>query len=120
MRPNGLAAHSFNARRLELSGEPITLPDAPAAVGGEWLSGWPVTVSAAGTMAYIGGPARNTKPVWFDMATGKEDGTVNVPPGFYDAVAFSPDGKRAAISRVDSRSKGPSGSWISCAAVPHG
>src|SRR5205085_1660233 len=92
----------FDAAKLQTTGEPVTLPDLPAAVGNEWLGGPPVSVSSTGTLLYIGGPARSSKLIWFDPATAREVGEVEVESGYYDQVAIAPDGKHAALSRTES------------------
>ena len=101
-RQNGLAAQQFDAEKLETAGEPVTLPDQPADVGGEWLGGRPVSVSSTGVMTYMGGSARSSKLIWLELATGKEAGGVEAAGGFYDQIAIAPDAKHAAITRTES------------------
>jgi Tol biopolymer transport system component len=44
---------------------------------------------------------RGTQPTWFDRA-GKQLGTVG-EPGAYEQIALSPDGRQAAVQRLDPR-----------------
>ena len=68
-----------------------------------------VTVSATGTLAYLGDRLPDTNLVWFDRS-GRTLGSVAVPAGRYQEIAFAPDGRRAAIVRAATQSE--SDIWI--------
>jgi Tol biopolymer transport system component len=90
-----LMAQPFDDRTLELTGEAL-----PVAQQVTYFS-----VSANGILAYRGGrgiiPTETEQQLaWFDRM-GKSLGTVG-PPSQYNDVALSPDGKRAAVSRLGS------------------
>jgi Tol biopolymer transport system component len=53
-------------------------------------------------MSYLGGPGRDSKLVWIDLASDREVGSVAVPPGYYERISIAKDGKHAAVSRADS------------------
>jgi len=98
--PRGLSliAQRFDPGARRLGGEPIVLADAP---GSSTSNGYrAVTVSNRGTLAYLNGRVLNTKLVWYDRS-GHEGGTIAMPPGRYQAIALSPDGKYAAVTRAD-------------------
>jgi Tol biopolymer transport system component/tRNA A-37 threonylcarbamoyl transferase component Bud32 len=95
-RKGVLVAQRFDARRLQLSGEPLAIGEAPASMGGAYTSSRAASVSATGALAYLGDKLANTKLVWFDRS-GRQVGGVTVPPGNYSEVSFAPDGRRAAV-----------------------
>jgi len=68
-----------------------------------------VLTEGAGALAYLGDRLSDTKFVWLDR-TGRETGTIAAPDGHYQEVAFSPDGRRAALVRFDIR--GASDIWM--------
>ena len=86
IRDQTLLAQPFDAKRLELTGEPISLTQP---VGN-------FSASENGVLVYV---ARGdyTQLTWFDRA-GKRLGVVG-PPGIQDCPALSPDEKRVAVSR---------------------
>ncbi len=65
-------------------------------------------VSAAGTLIYTNGDAKNSRLVWRDRGGG-EAVIDSVHAGVLTTVALSPDGTRAALSRTES---GGSSVWI--------
>lgn len=97
-RKNVLVAQRFDAGSLQLSGEPMTIGDAPSAMGAQFSAARAVSVSATGALAYLGDRLPNTRLVWFDRS-GRERGTLAVPDGRYQEMSFAPDGKRAAVTR---------------------
>jgi len=97
-RKGGLVAQRFDPVRRTLSGDPQPLEDVPGGVGAQWFANHAVSVSATGALAYLATPPVNTGLVWFDAA-GRETGRVEVPPGQYEQVALSRDGRRAVAER---------------------
>jgi serine/threonine protein kinase len=103
-RKNVLVAQRFDAGTRQLSGEAVAIGDAPSATGAQYAAGRAVSVSATGTLAYLGDRLPDTKLVWFDRS-GRETGTLAVPEGRYQEISFAPDGRRAAIVRFASQSE---------------
>ena len=97
-RKGGLVAQRFDPARQALSGDPEPLEDVPGGVGAQWFADHAVSASATGALAYLAAPPANTGLVWFDGA-GRETGRVEVPPGQYEQVALSRDGRRAVAER---------------------
>ena len=97
-RKGGLVAQRFDPVRRTLSGDPQPLEDVPGGVSAQWFANHAVSASATGALAYLATPPVNTGLVWFDAA-GRETGRVEVPPGQYEQVALSPDGRRAVAER---------------------
>jgi eukaryotic-like serine/threonine-protein kinase len=99
VRDGALMAQPFDARRLELTGEPVAMSEQGSVSG--------VSVSGTGVLVYRTGVALNSASTgliqgqltWFDRAH-KVLGTLG-GPGLYGALALSPDGKRVAFERVD-------------------
>ena len=104
MRQNGIAAQAFDARRLAVSGDPLTLSSLPVAPPTQWSGAAPVSASADGTLVYYDEGTRNTRFVWFETATGKQIGTVDAPEGAYNQLAIAPNGRYAATTRLQPRS----------------
>jgi len=110
MRQNGLAAQAFDARRLSVSGDPLTLSDLAVTYPTQWSGATPLSASADGTLVYYDEGTRSTRFVWFDTATGKQSATVNAPEGTYTQVSISPNGRYAATVRRESA--GRSDIWL--------
>ena len=102
-RQGVLAAQSFDARTLRLSGDAVSLGDQPAVAPGPaaYDAGRRVSASAAGSLAYYLEPVANTNVRWIDQ-TGKTTGSVNAPTGRYSAVAIAPDNTKAVLVRSES------------------
>ena len=88
-----LMAQSFDARKLELAGDPIPIAEQVANF----------SVSPAGVLVYrtVGSATLqlvNNPPTWFDRQ-GKILGPA-AEPGFYTSIALSPDEKRLATGRL--------------------
>ena len=103
-RQNGVAAQAFDARRLNVSGEPITLSDLPHNLPSQFTGAPPVSVSANGMLVYYDMGVRNTRFVWYDM-TGKQIGTLPAPDGFYQQISIAPGGRSAAVVRTESATR---------------
>jgi serine/threonine protein kinase len=95
-RGTTLTAQSFNVRKLELTGEPF--PVAEEIGYNNYNSYSNASVSADGTLAYLGGGVPNRQLIWFDRS-GKELGSVG-PPDVINDIVLSRDGKRLAIQRA--------------------
>ncbi len=97
LREGTLFEQPFDASKLQLSGEPIPIADQIGSVGqlGHF------SASANGALAYRAGSAQifNYQLTWFSRK-GEQTGTPG-EPGRYGTVKLSPDGKRAAVVRVD-------------------
>jgi Tol biopolymer transport system component len=107
-----LTALPFDARSLQVTGEPITLEDEPKSIldpAVSFTAGRAVSVSQAGSLAYFTAPAANTTAVWMDLA-GRITGTLDLPAGHYETVTISPDGTRAVLVRSSSPSE--SSLWL--------
>ncbi|MSO49782.1 MAG: serine/threonine-protein kinase [Acidobacteria bacterium] len=100
-RKNVLVAQRFDARSLQLSGEPMTIGDGPSSVDAQYSAGRSVSVSTTGALAYLGDRLPNTRLVWFDRS-GRELGTLTVPEGRYVEISIAPDAKRAVVMRLTS------------------
>jgi Tol biopolymer transport system component len=100
-RQNALVAQRFDAQRLKLLGEPITVGEVPSALGALYNASRAVTVSKTGTIAYLSDRLPNTKLEWFD-GSGRALGALPVPEGRYNEFVFSPDGRRLSVVRYDS------------------
>jgi len=90
-----LQVQPFDASRPQLTGEPVSVAEQ---VGSYRDYGF-FSASTNGVLVYRAAGAGNTVLTWFDRG-GKVVGTVE-DRGDYATPAFSPDGSRAAIGRVD-------------------
>jgi len=69
-----------------------------------------VSASATGMLTYLASVPQNMRLVWLDAPTGKELGTLGMPPASYQAIRISPDGRHAAVVRA--AAPGQSDIWI--------
>jgi eukaryotic-like serine/threonine-protein kinase len=92
-----LMAQAFDTRRLALSGEPMTVAEKV----GSFLDGGFFSASTTGLLVYRAGEEQESRLVWFDRQ-GRTLGTAE-EAGAYYSVAVSPNGDRAAVSRLDSQ-----------------
>ncbi|TAK11366.1 MAG: serine/threonine-protein kinase, partial [Acidobacteria bacterium] len=99
---NVLVAQHVDVATAKLSGEPVTLGDAPGSQGGTYTSSPPLSASRTGTLAYLGDGFAPTSLRWLDRA-GRNAGTLTVPEGRYQEIAMSPDGTRVAVTRFSSQ-----------------
>jgi Tol biopolymer transport system component len=82
---------------MEFSGDPITVAEG---IGGFLTFGF-FSASTNGILAYRTGTTGGFQQLtWYDRQ-GKAQGTVGEPTAFTISVRLSPDGTRAAISRVE-------------------
>jgi Tol biopolymer transport system component len=104
-----LMAVSFDARRLEIVGEPF-----PIAEGVASFSTAPTGVLVYRTgISSAAGPSRGNisgQLTWLDRE-GKVLGTVG-DPGLYRTLAISPDGKRVAFERADPQNFSNRNIWL--------
>src|SRR4030095_4279614 len=100
-----LTGQSFDARTLQLGGEPF--PTTEPIGYNDSNSYANVAVSQNGTLVYLGGGASKRQLTWFDRS-GKEQETVG-PPGEINDIVLSRDGKRLAMQRLDG---GNSDVWL--------
>ena len=98
LRGSTLTAQRFDPRALQLKGEPFPVSEQPFTAGYFWVS--PFTASVNGSLVYWGRSQPLEKLVWFDRA-GRELSEA-APAGSYSTLALSPDGRRLAMSRLDS------------------
>jgi serine/threonine protein kinase len=108
LRENGaLMAQPLDTRTYDLAGEPVPVADQV----GMYLTYGLFSASANGVLAYRSGVgvAANNELTWFDRA-GKPLGRLG-PPGVYNDLALSAEGRRVAVNNGDPRSGG-SGIWL--------
>jgi hypothetical protein len=90
-----LMGQSFDARTLQLSGEPFPVAEP---LGYSYSnSNSSASVSENGALVYLGDAPSSRQLVWFDRS-GKRQETVG-PPGEMNDIVLSRDGKRLAIQR---------------------
>jgi Tol biopolymer transport system component len=101
-RDASLFAQTFDPDSAKLSGEPARIVDEVGRSGGAARFNYAFSVADDGTLAYWSG---STLPVtqltWFDR-TGRRLSTVG-PPEVYHGMDLSPDGRQAAVERMDPR-----------------
>ena len=100
IRNGTLVAHAFDADRLVLSGEPLSV--APGLALTSWTSGARVSIAATGALTIQSSPSYNYQLTWFDRG-GRKLETVGpvldvTNPQF---PRISPDGKRVLVQRFD-------------------
>lgn len=101
-----LLAQAFNARRLELSGDPVPIAE-QISTGSGGNSAF--SVSPNGTLVYQGGSTPVSRLTWVDRA-GKQLGVLGEDADWGD-VQLSPDRTRAAVS-APAPSRTVRGLWI--------
>jgi serine/threonine protein kinase/Tol biopolymer transport system component len=100
-----LTAQTFDARTLQLSGDPFPVAEQIGYDDSDSYSS--VSVSQNGVMVYLRGSISNRQLVWFDR-TGKQQETPG-PSGEINDIVLSRDGKRLAMQRLD---QGNSDIWL--------
>jgi hypothetical protein len=99
-RGRRLLAQVFDPDALALSGKPVDLGPAPTLWEGAGAT--KVSASRNGTLAYLTPEDPSTRLVWKDPTSENsiEDlGTLDLEPGAYKEVEFSPDGHHVALVR---------------------
>ena len=104
-RDTTVMAQSFDPSRLQLSGDPFPIAEEVTYKGSSSYSNF--SVSENGALVFWRGSLSNRQLIWFDRE-GKQLGLVGPPGDFNDAV-ISPDGKRAALQRLEG---GNSDIWL--------
>jgi len=99
VRNGRLTAQRFDRRRLEPTGKPTPLGEAPPP--SSWAGAPSASASANGVLAHLAAGLPDTKLVWLDRS-GKPQGTVPVPPGRYENLSLSPDGRRLVVQKRSS------------------
>jgi hypothetical protein len=97
-RGRRLLAQVFDPDALALSGKPVDLGPAPTLWEGAGAT--KVSASRNGTLAYLTPEDPSTRLVWKDPTSENsiEDlGTLDLEPGAYKEVEFSPDGHHVAL-----------------------
>jgi serine/threonine protein kinase/Tol biopolymer transport system component len=92
-----LTGQSFDARTLQLNGEPFPIADQVSYNDSNSYEN--VAVAQNGTMVYLSGGASKRQLTWFDRS-GKQQETVG-PSGEINDIVLSRDGKRLAMQRLD-------------------
>ena len=99
-RGRRLLAQAFDLDALALSGEPVDLGPAPELWEGAGAT--KVSASRSGTLAYLTPEDPNTKLVWKDPNSEepmKDRGTLDLDPGAYTELEFSPNGRYVVFVR---------------------
>jgi tRNA A-37 threonylcarbamoyl transferase component Bud32 len=101
MRGSTLTAQPFDATNLRATGEPVPVADRveSSAFGNRGS----FSISDTDVLAYRG--IGDTRLLWLDRA-GRVLATIG-PPGNYANPALSPDGRRAAVARLDPEAGAP-------------
>jgi WD40 repeat protein len=101
---HSLLARPFDTSTLRFTGEPLPVAENVEAIGETGPTGYVrMSVSTTGVLAFRREGERLGQLTWYDRA-GKPLGTVG-PAGDYNDPAFSPDGKRLALVRMDPTSR---------------
>ena len=111
-RQGVLTAQPFDAKALKLTGNPVTLEDEPAVIldpAIAYTAGRAVSAAANGSLGYVSAPSSNTIAEWYDLA-GRRTGQLAMPPGHFERITISPDGKHAVAVRAASPSE--SSLWL--------
>ena len=106
IRDGTLMAQPFDVKHLQVSGEPITLAEH---VG--FFRGTGFFSASAQTIVYRVGGVGGFKPTWFDEQ-GKMLSTAEQISTRVVTMSLSPDGTRAAVSRIDAQSSGAASLWL--------
>jgi len=100
-----LLAQPFDAKRLEITGEPIPVLEPVHYKSGLRLL---LSVSENGVLAYESGNP-NRQLIWFDRV-GRQVGSISEPGEYWD-LELSPDNRRVAVEIADERANGYSDIW---------
>jgi Tol biopolymer transport system component/predicted Ser/Thr protein kinase len=106
-RQNALMAQPFDAKKLQLAGDPFPIADQ---VGSMLV--WPghfYSVSESGVLAYRINSSANVQLAWYNR-DGERLGSVG-EPGSYRQIVLSPDERQVAIERPDPRT-GSDDIWL--------
>jgi eukaryotic-like serine/threonine-protein kinase len=98
VRDGALLAQPFDARRLGVTGDAVTLAEGL----GSFLNFGFFSASTNGVLVYRAGTAEGYQLTWYDRQ-GKILGTAGEPANLFFNVNLSPDGTHAAVSRLDAQ-----------------
>jgi Tol biopolymer transport system component len=96
-RNGRIVAQRFDRSRLRATGRVVPIGDAPPDPGYECAP--PLCAPAKGVLVHVAVTTPNTQLEWFDRA-GRPTGTIPLPPGRYVSPSLSPDGRRAAVTKL--------------------
>jgi hypothetical protein len=108
VRDGDLMAQTFDARRLQLAGDPAAIAEIVRPIDPQY-SRFPLFSASANDSLSYRVVDENMQLVWFDRR-GKQLGTIDLP-GEKKVPKISPDGKRIALEREDPQS-GKFGIWL--------
>jgi Tol biopolymer transport system component len=110
-RDTALMAQPFNARQLELTGDPFPIAERVTHIGN--LSRTAFSVSAKGALVFLSGDEfqGNMDLVWFDRYGKPLGPAAGLGRGAFNHFRLSPDQKRIAVSRADLQ-RGNSDIWL--------
>jgi serine/threonine-protein kinase len=104
VRDNVLFARQFDARRLELSGDPVSVADGVRSTGRRFTGAAQYDIASDGTLVYLpgGGGQDATGLAWVDR-TGRQVARLPIEPVQISIIGLvlSPDQTKVAIHRVD-------------------
>jgi Tol biopolymer transport system component len=96
-RDQTLVAQPFDTKRLELTGTPTPIGEAPGVNGG-WTGAPGLSVSNNGVVVHGPSALQNSKLIWLDR-DGRRQGEVPLSEGFHSNPVLSPDGQHLAVAR---------------------
>jgi serine/threonine protein kinase len=103
VRDGALVAQAFDARRLQLSGDPVPIAEQIRYTASSGIAAF--SVSETGALTFV---TRESNPrsqmIWVDRA-GKQLSVLGDPDWYGNDVELSPDGKRAAVAVADQSGK---------------
>ena len=102
VRDGVLLAQPFDTHHLELVGEPTTLAEGL----GAFLDFAFFSVSTTGVLVYQAGGGASMQLAWYDQQ-GKALGTAGEASETFFSLHLSPDGTRAAVSRITAQERTP-------------
>jgi serine/threonine protein kinase len=105
--PTTLMAQSFDATQFRLTGEAVPIVDRIR--GGVRGGSWGFSASDNGVLSYMSDAVPETPLTW--VARSRRSPEVVGPKGEYGYVSLAPDGKRAAVERIN-RKTGAEEVWV--------
>jgi Tol biopolymer transport system component len=99
-RQQSIEAIPFDAGKREITGDPLATGETQSGQA-QYTGAAAASASRNGVLVHPVGFIRNTRLGWFDRA-GRQISTVSLPPGNYQSVRVSPDGRRVAVELWDS------------------
>jgi Tol biopolymer transport system component len=106
MRNGALIAQPFDASRLEVEGDPITVAEGL----GSYANYGFFSASTNGVLAYRTGIVNSRQLTWYDRQ-GRALGTVGELATVFPTINLSPDGTHAAVSRISGEEQ-VAGLWL--------